>query len=31
MNKQLKRYLTITLGTCISGVALNAFFLPTTY
>ena len=28
MNKQLKRYLTITLGTCISGVALNAFFLP---
>ena len=28
MNKQLKRYLTITLGTCISGIALNAFFLP---
>ena len=28
MNKQLKRYLTITLGACISGVALNAFFLP---
>jgi uncharacterized membrane-anchored protein YitT (DUF2179 family) len=28
MNKQLKRYLTITLGTCISGVALNSFFLP---
>ena len=25
---QLKRYLTITLGTCISGIALNAFFLP---
>ena len=28
MNKQIKRYLTITLGTCISGIALNAFFLP---
>ena len=28
MNKQLKRYLTITLGTCISGIALNTFFLP---
>ena len=28
MKHQVKRYLTITLGTCISGIALNAFFLP---
>lgn len=28
MNTQLRRYLTITLGACISGIALNAFFLP---
>ncbi len=28
MNKQLKRYLTITLGTCISGVALKAAASP---
>ena len=28
MNKQIKRYLFITLGACISGIALNSFFLP---
>ena len=28
MKHQVKRYLTITLGTCMSGIALNAFFLP---
>jgi len=28
VNTQLRRYLTITLGACISGIALNAFFLP---
>lgn len=28
MDNQLHRYLTITLGACISGIALNAFFLP---
>ena len=28
MNRHLKRYLTITAGTCVSGIAMNAFFLP---
>jgi uncharacterized membrane-anchored protein YitT (DUF2179 family) len=28
MSRQLKKYLTIIVGTCISGIALNAFFLP---
>ena len=28
MKHQVRRYLTITLGTCVSGIALNAFFLP---
>ena len=28
LNRHLKRYLTITAGTCVSGIAMNAFFLP---
>lgn len=28
MDNQLRRYLTITLGACLSAIALNAFFLP---
>jgi uncharacterized membrane-anchored protein YitT (DUF2179 family) len=28
MNRHVKRYLTITAGTCVSGIAMNAFFLP---
>lgn len=28
MDNQIRRYLTITLGACLSAIALNAFFLP---
>ncbi|MCH3949913.1 MAG: YitT family protein [Acidaminococcus sp.] len=28
IKQQCKRYLTITLGTCLSGIAMNAFFMP---